>query len=310
MVWSRVYDVPEFVYFNHSIHVNKGVGCVSCHGRVDQMAAVEKATPLTMSWCLDCHRKPEQNLRPVEEVTNMDLEADGRPGRNRQACSPSRTTCTPAPAARRATDEAAMSCDENHDARAKDRLKRSLPVRRAKTADSAPQAAGAASSERDAPGRGGRRRANEFPPGASELDGVSRRNFMQLLGVSTAVATVGAACQQPNEKIVPFVRRPDEVTPGNPLHFATAYALEGYASGLLVESHEGRPTKIEGNPDHPRQLGATTASSRRCSSASTTTTAPSAAARGPAARLARAAGGRSPAYGDAGRPTAGPGCAS
>jgi hypothetical protein len=57
---------PDFVYFNHSIHVNKGVGCVSCHGRIDQMAAVEKADRLTMRWCLDCHRAPEKNLRPVE----------------------------------------------------------------------------------------------------------------------------------------------------------------------------------------------------------------------------------------------------
>ncbi len=100
--------------------------------------------------------------------------------------------------------------------------------------------------------------ANEFPAGASELEGVSRRNFMQVLGVSTAVATLGAACQKPNEKIVPFVRRPAEVTPGNPLHFATGYALEGYTSGLLVESHEGHPTKVEGNPSHPDTLGATT----------------------------------------------------
>src|SRR5262249_58976768 len=67
---------------------------------------------------------------------------------------------------------------------------------------------------------------------------------------------VGAAGRKPPDKIVPYVRRPDEVTPGNPLHFATAYALEGYASGLLVESHEGRPTKIEGNPDHPETRGA------------------------------------------------------
>jgi hypothetical protein len=59
------------VYFNHAIHVNKGVGCVTCHGRVDEMPAVQKAYPLTMAWCLDCHRKPEKYLRPVEEVTNM-----------------------------------------------------------------------------------------------------------------------------------------------------------------------------------------------------------------------------------------------
>jgi hypothetical protein len=70
--WNRVYEVPQFVFFNHSIHVNKGVGCVSCHGKVGEMAAIEKATPLTMSFCLDCHRHPEKNLRPVSEVTNPD----------------------------------------------------------------------------------------------------------------------------------------------------------------------------------------------------------------------------------------------
>jgi hypothetical protein len=77
MVWNRVYKVPEFVYFNHSIHVGKGVGCVTCHGRVDQMAAVEKATPLTMGWCLDCHRNPGKNLRPLSEITNMTWQAEG-----------------------------------------------------------------------------------------------------------------------------------------------------------------------------------------------------------------------------------------
>ena len=72
--WSRVHRLPDFVYFNHSIHVNKGVGCVSCHGRVDQMALVEQVAPLTMGWCLDCHRDPAAHLRPVQEITNMTWE--------------------------------------------------------------------------------------------------------------------------------------------------------------------------------------------------------------------------------------------
>jgi len=71
IVWNKVNKLPHFVYFNHSIHVNKGVGCVTCHGRIDQMAAVEKWAPLTMGWCLDCHRGPEKYLRPREEVTSM-----------------------------------------------------------------------------------------------------------------------------------------------------------------------------------------------------------------------------------------------
>ncbi|HEY4184100.1 MAG TPA: TAT-variant-translocated molybdopterin oxidoreductase [Polyangia bacterium] len=98
-------------------------------------------------------------------------------------------------------------------------------------------------------------RAREFPPGASELPEVSRRSFMQLLGGGAAMAGV-AACQPPQEQAIPFIRRPEEVTPGNSLHFATAYSVEGHASGLIVESHEGRPTKIEGNPDHRDSLGA------------------------------------------------------
>ena len=69
--WERVHKLPDFVYFNHSIHLAKGVSCESCHGRVDQMAAVTKVAPLTMGWCLDCHRNPGPNLRPRDQVTQM-----------------------------------------------------------------------------------------------------------------------------------------------------------------------------------------------------------------------------------------------
>src|SRR5688572_23348979 len=69
--WVKVHDLPDYVYFNHSAHVTRGVGCVSCHGRVDQMEEVFQQEPLSMSWCLDCHRNPEKNLRPPAEATNM-----------------------------------------------------------------------------------------------------------------------------------------------------------------------------------------------------------------------------------------------
>ena len=68
--WLRIHRLPDFVYFNHAIHVNKGVGCVECHGRVDRMAAVEQVQPLNMGWCLDCHRNPAPRLRPIEEITS------------------------------------------------------------------------------------------------------------------------------------------------------------------------------------------------------------------------------------------------
>jgi len=69
--WNRVHDVPDYVYFNHSIHVQKGVSCVQCHGRVDRMPLTAKAETLHMKWCLDCHRDPAPRLRPRDEVTNM-----------------------------------------------------------------------------------------------------------------------------------------------------------------------------------------------------------------------------------------------
>ncbi len=69
--WNRVHDLPDFVYFNHSIHVNKGIGCESCHGRVDQMPLIRSGSTLQMQWCLDCHRNPEKFIRPKEEVFTM-----------------------------------------------------------------------------------------------------------------------------------------------------------------------------------------------------------------------------------------------
>ncbi len=68
--WTRVYALPDYVYFNHSIHVNKGVGCTSCHGEIAQMPLTYKANTLYMGWCLDCHRQPEKYLRPKSEVFN------------------------------------------------------------------------------------------------------------------------------------------------------------------------------------------------------------------------------------------------
>jgi hypothetical protein len=70
--WQRVYDLPDFVYFDHSIHLAKGIGCVSCHGRVDQMPLTARRASLSMHWCLDCHRNPERFVRPQSEVFSMD----------------------------------------------------------------------------------------------------------------------------------------------------------------------------------------------------------------------------------------------
>ena len=101
----------------------------------------------------------------------------------------------------------------------------------------------------------------EFPQqaigwSADEDDVEGRRNFLKLMGASLALGGMAACTRQPTEHIMPYVRQPEELIPGRPLFFATATTLNGVAQGVLAESHEGRPTKIEGNPDHPASLGA------------------------------------------------------
>jgi molybdopterin-containing oxidoreductase family iron-sulfur binding subunit len=100
--------------------------------------------------------------------------------------------------------------------------------------------------------------AAEFPNEAPALaDPLGRRTFLRLMGASLALAGVGACTRQPEERIVPYAQAPEQLVLGQPLHFATAMPTEGYAAGVLVESHAGRPTKIEGNPIHPASRGAT-----------------------------------------------------
>src|ERR1700716_4191467 len=70
--WIRVHDLPDFAYFNHAIHFNKGVGCSTCHGRIDQMPVVSQANSLQMEWCLECHRRPENFVRPKEKIFDME----------------------------------------------------------------------------------------------------------------------------------------------------------------------------------------------------------------------------------------------
>jgi hypothetical protein len=74
LVWTKVHDLPDYVYFNHSIHVNKGLGCASCHGRVDLMPLMYQQNTLQMEWCLNCHRDPAKNLRPTSQIYNMAWE--------------------------------------------------------------------------------------------------------------------------------------------------------------------------------------------------------------------------------------------
>ena len=103
----------------------------------------------------------------------------------------------------------------------------------------------------------------EFPQHVEEVKAnpVSRRKFLKLMGASIALAgaTASACTRQPSEKIIPYVLPPEEIVPGKPLYYASAYVHDGVANGILVESHMGRPTKVEGNPEHPASLGSTDA---------------------------------------------------
>lgn len=70
--WVRIHDLPDHAYFNHAVHVNRGVGCATCHGRIDKMEEVFQQERLSMGWCLTCHREPEKYLRPLDQITNME----------------------------------------------------------------------------------------------------------------------------------------------------------------------------------------------------------------------------------------------
>jgi len=86
--WIKVHDLPDYVYFNHSAHVTQGIGCASCHGRIDHMDVVQQHAPLSMGWCLECHRDPAKNIRPREEITNMGWQATDHPDAKAQNLDP------------------------------------------------------------------------------------------------------------------------------------------------------------------------------------------------------------------------------
>lgn len=81
--WTRVHDLPDFAYFDHSIHVSKGIGCETCHGRIDRMPLTWREHTLHMEWCLDCHRDPERNVRPRAQIVTMGWKPEDSPGLSR-----------------------------------------------------------------------------------------------------------------------------------------------------------------------------------------------------------------------------------
>lgn len=83
--WVQIHKTPDYVYFNHSVHVNRGVSCVSCHGEIHKMDEVRHDKPLSMAFCVECHRNPEENLRPLSEVYNLDWKAPANFGKEQGA---------------------------------------------------------------------------------------------------------------------------------------------------------------------------------------------------------------------------------
>jgi MoCo/4Fe-4S cofactor protein with predicted Tat translocation signal len=101
---------------------------------------------------------------------------------------------------------------------------------------------------------------NEFPHGANDITAtLDRRELLKVMAASAAFAGLTGCTKLPEQRIVPYVRQPEQIIPGKPLFYATATTLAGVATGILVESHMARPTKVEGNPDHPASLGASDA---------------------------------------------------
>ena len=220
MRWVRVHKLADYAYFNHAAHVHAGVGCVSCHGRIDQMEVVHQEKPLSMGWCLDCHRNPGPHLRPLDEVTNM-----------RWAPPP-------------ASAELAAQRDRGAPHPPADRLLGVPPVsvdywRSLGELESCARVAARPASASSPRARPRRRTAS---PGA---------RCSTLLGASLSLAGL-AACRRPVENIVPYVQAPGgHAARACRASYATTMPFGGSALGLLVESHEGRPTKVEGNELHP-----------------------------------------------------------
>jgi hypothetical protein len=214
MRWVRVHQLPDYAYFEHRSHIRAGVACVTCHGRIDQMEVVTLSQPLSMSWCLDCHRNPAPNLRPPGRGHEHAVDPAQEPG----AVGGADDRRAPPRPAHRLLGVSPMServywRSTNPDPEFTDR---------------------------------------EFLEGASEApEGISRRTMLQLLGASVSLAGL-AGCRKPVEAIVPYVDPPEHVIPGIARRYATTIPMGGQAYGVIVESHEGPAHEDRGEPQAPR----------------------------------------------------------
>ena len=237
MRWIRVHKLPDYAYFAHNAHVAAGIGCVTCHGRIDEMETVTQMTPLSMSWCLDCHRNPGPNRRPVSEVTNMKWTPP-RTGRSRRSSSANDRSI------RRLTVRGATG---DTDILAKSRAARGAPRIPRLSRAGVP---------------GGRLGASRRGHPARHDDAPGR----------LAVARGARGCRRPVEEIVPYVTAPRRSSP-DPRYYATTMPFR--PERLRPDRREPRRATDQdrGNPRTPRPSGPRARASRRPCSASTIPTA-------------------------------------
>ncbi len=225
--WVQIHKLPDYVYFNHSVHVNRGVSCVECHGQINQMDEVYHAKPLSMSFCLDCHRDPATRLRPLDKITDLDWKAAGCRRSNWQWAKDSFTTgmCSRCKIVRPVIDEN----DSTYLSRTGD-----WPEVLAQSGSTGRHAGippvGGTRISRRAPANGPIR----FPAAISSRS-CRPRSCWPGLGAT--------GCRRPVENIYPFAKMPENYVHGVPQYFATAMPTRrtAHSAGRQIQRRPARP---------------------------------------------------------------------
>ena len=236
--WVKVHDLPDYVYFDHSAHVNQGVGCVECHGRVDQMEVVTVVKPLSMGWVLGLPPRSGAEPAPRERSYEHVLDhAGGRlAGRHAEDCASQGKLLHVSPLKVTAK---IMSQTEDQKAglEGQSEIWRSLGEWQNTPEFQALVKKEFSSAEPD------------------RLGPMDRRRFLQLIGASAALASA-SSCRYEREELLPFAERPEGFVPGDKSLYTSAFERDGVALPLHVTSVDGRPIKIDGNRAHPASGGA------------------------------------------------------